>query len=425
MEHLKIYIGKNKSGKSSFLKNGSENKKNVLYFPAEIDVNELMKPYLGTQKKPIYGPQQIFLDFINELYGAISKTRISNKELEKIKNGIEQYNSIKQKINSKNDPYWEKDLLDIIKINEPTKAISDIYHFLSLEKIKNMDLASSGSKHYSLLKIIYELIKEYSLIDVVKNKLGDFSLKFDEPEKFCHPELISKIADIIFEISKIIKVEVVTHSSVFLNKILKHDLLMEENYVEYSYFYQTEEYLDNFKPIVLNLKNILKNENSRSINLIVQSLFSSNLILVEGLIDEIFINSIYESKFMDEYLTIIDCTGIKNVKKIAKKLIDLGITEHINICAFYDRDGDANLNIDKTKIYEIIMEPDLEGHFFEACDDKEHYFIKNSVPYKKKNLLTFVKKVSKLRECSTKKDINEILEKFSEEFDTWINQKWK
>lgn len=431
MPNFKIYIGKNKSGKTHILKGQNQNDAKILYLPIEARINELMKENLELVKKSIWSPHQKLLDFINELYSINSKNIIDGQKFNEL-------DKIKKNFSHDGDEYWENTFLKNIKINKSQKEIgTGIKDFLLFEDIEKIDLSNSGIKHYSLLKIIYELIKGYNSIEDHRKiaELNQFYLKFDEPEKFCHPELIDKMAHIIFNISKYINVEIATHSNIFLNRIFKLDSLRKEQRkgnIEYIYCYSSKDKEDkiNYSFKILNLKSVLQNENSRIINDIFKSLFSSSLIFAEGLNDEVFINAIYESEFIDKYLTIIDCYGKSNIKKCAEIMIKLGMAEHINICVFYDEDNDGTLGFNRKKIFDIMIPNNLEEHFFEKTTkqkvrDKCYYLTKSKNCSSKKNLEIKFQNLTALKISSTKKDVEERLKIIISKLKIWINKEWK
>ena len=106
--------------------------------------------------------------------------------------------------NSNSDIYFEKDIVKNLKI----KNIDEIETINEVDWLKTLDLnfsgdkkwyekVSSGSSSYSLLILVFNFLVFINKNNNIEREIKNYRILIDEPEKFCHPELIHKITDLL------------------------------------------------------------------------------------------------------------------------------------------------------------------------------------------------------------------------------------
>lgn len=425
---LKILIGKNKTGKTHHLKTFL-NDDMTLYIPAEIDLEDIVKKEnLGTNAKPNISPQWRVLNFLNNvLFPQNFKYKFDNEEKLHIENSKKLIDDFNNKISKDKDNYFESCFKEILKIDS-INEISTNYNFINKD-FKNINISgvSSGSINYSLIKFLYEAIlyEKFTLSKKCK-------LVIDEIEKFSHPEMIFKIADMVTEISKKIDIIVSTHSPLFLEKILfnhKKSIKKGET-LEIVYMIATEPKESTIVSIKQEqIHKMLINNNFRELSNISRVLFSSNVFLVEGINDQNLLYNLisYDDKYNNIYYSIIDCNSKTSIKKLYTTLVSMGIENLFNICLFYDKDEDGSLGIKNTK--EIMSVPNIEERFF---DIENVPIVKNTKTNKIMFKIKDGEKISKnkiemdeewIRNNSTKQNIDTEISKIKDEISIFLTLK--
>lgn len=376
---LEIIIGKNKTGKTIYLdqyKNNDpieseyKNKEFVtLFLPAELDFEGVLKGNWGTSKKEFLPPHVKIINFLNKIViGNNYKFKLDENEYKKLKENQNNFSKFIDLLKEDNDPFFEniiKDNLEInnLSINEFDYAI-DLFNFK--EQKRNDISGSSGSLNFSLIKIIYKMIldKKFEINE-------KFILIIDEIEKFLHPELVFKVANMIVKISEKIKVILTTHSPIFLerifyihkNSIKKNDNLEIKYLLKYKYGNENIEEINNY-----SITKILKEKNYRFLTNLSHALFSSKIFLIEGLIDNTLINDIISVLDLDDvHYTVIDCGSKYEIEKMYKALSELNIIKHYKICLFYDvdkKDRRKKFKINNANVVSITFDPNIEESLF-------------------------------------------------------------
>lgn len=376
---LEIIIGKNKTGKTIYLdqyKNNDpieseyKNKEFVtLFLPAELDFEGVLKGNWGTSKKEFLPPHVKIINFLNKIViGNNYKFKLDENEYKKLKENQNNFSKFIDLLKEDNDPFFEniiKDNLEInnLSINEFDYAI-DLFNFK--EQKRNDISGSSGSLNFSLIKIIYKMIldKKFEINE-------KFILIIDEIEKFLHPELVFKVANMIVKISEKIKVILTTHSPIFLerifyihkNSIKKNDNLEIKYLLKYKYGNENIEEINNY-----SITEILKEKNYRFLTNLSHALFSSKIFLIEGLIDNTLINDIISVLDLDDvHYTVIDCGSKYEIEKMYKALSELNIIKHYKICLFYDvdkKDRRKKFKINNANVVSITFDPNIEESLF-------------------------------------------------------------
>lgn len=182
---LEIIIGKNKTGKTEFIKNKYNNAKDdkVLFVPAEIDFDGALTGNWGTKTKEFLPPHAKIINFLNKIIiGNKYTKKLSDEEFEKlkdIKNSFDEFVDEVKKDTSK-DSFFENCFKDNLKTNDLKNELEFEYNLLKFDPIKRDEKSgSSGSLNYSLIRILYEIVFNKNF-----NVDSSYKLVIDEIEKF-------------------------------------------------------------------------------------------------------------------------------------------------------------------------------------------------------------------------------------------------
>ncbi|WRQ26108.1 AAA family ATPase [Mycoplasma sp. 888] len=315
------------------------------------------------------------------------------------------------------EPFFEPSFKDCFNTGDLKQEFE--YKFTVLEFNNNKRTGSSGSLNYSLIKLLYEMIFDDHIIPT-----NEFTLIIDEVEKFLHPELVHKIANMIIEISEKLDVIVTTHSPLFLEKIFAEHRkkLMSKSTcdIEYLLFTKYDDHKQESTIATLDKDKIaetLVENNFRITAWLADFLFSSRCFFIEGLIDNSIINDIISKNNLENPYTIIDCNGKNQIGKMLNIVRDLSIIRHYRICLFYDLDGGKIFQIkdeEKEYVSSVINKPDLEKALFDIEEnDKGKYIVTNSGAihlddFKKEKIdknRNFAFTLDWIKQNTTKKDI--------------------
>lgn len=379
---LEIVFGKNKTGKTEYLKSTYKRENsNVLFIEAEIDFNDVLKGnWGGTGKNAIFSPHKKIIDFLNTIVGKSFKVKaIDDKEYKKFVQSKNDIDLFSQKLVETDDDFFE----DCFKNSFKTCNLEDEfeYKFDLIEFSSEKRNGSSGSLSYSLIKLLYEMIL-YEKIKIETN----FTLVIDEIEKFLHPELIFKVANMIVKVSEKINVVVTTHSPLFLERIfyIHKNKIVNKNDCDIKYSLKYSSYIKNsdnneiFTFDTNEITKILKEKNYRTISNLSYFLFSSKCFFVEGFIDNSIINDIIFIKNIDKPYTIIDCNDKGQVKVMLEIIRSLSIIPYYHVCLFYDSDSNKNgekiliEDSEKNNVCSIVNDPDIEESMFDVIKDKSN-----------------------------------------------------
>lgn len=378
---LEIVFGKNKTGKTKYLKDTYNSiEPNTLFIEAEIDFDDVLKGKCGgTGKNVIFSPHKKIIDFLNQIIGSSFKVKVvDDDEYQKFFQFKNIIDSFSQKLKEITDDFFE----DSFKNSFKTCDLKDEFeHKIDLIEFSNEKRdGSSGSLSYSLIKLLYEMI----LDEKIQIKCDFFALVIDEIEKFLHPELIFKIANMIVKVSEKLNVIVTTHSPLFLERIFyihKNRIVNKKDCdIKYSLKYSSDIKNSNNNEIfnfdTNEIIEILKIKNYRTISNLSYFLFSSKCFLVEGLIDNSIINDIIFMNNIDKPYTIIDCGDKGQIETMLNIIRSLSITPYYQVCLFYDSDSNKNgklilINDDeKNNVYSIVNDPDIEESMFSVIKDQ-------------------------------------------------------
>jgi len=443
MKELEILIGTNKVGKTLFLNqiklDKIKNKTKTLFLGVGQDIEKFIKTeFEGSGSSKRNNPIPEIINFINEINSIdlSSQKIIIDKEIEnQLKKMKNKYSEFKEKIKNETEDYYFEDKITNLFHSDIEDAIPslekiDFIKFISKndDSIKKLtENFSSGTTVYSYFKLLVYFLK----LNKEDINSTNFHLFIDEPETFCHPELINKISYEIYEISKIINVSVATHSPIFLNKIiqLKKSETDKNQKIKIKYFFRQEENEKNEYelPIDIEIFNEKTNKlNSREWKQLIECLFATNVILFEGLADEIFLFDIFykykKNDFIKKYIIFIDCGGKKSIEKMAKTLNSLKLCEKINILIFYDLDDD-NKYIRVNNSFEcIVQKPDLEQELFNYLINDKLFETKSGGKLSKIDLREKMN-IFWILDNSSKENITTILEKKIKKLRKWLSIK--
>lgn len=355
---------------------------NVLFIDAEIDFNDVLKGKCGgTGKNIIFSPHKKIIDFLNQIIGSSFKVKVvDDEEYQKFVQFKNIIDSFSQKLKEITDDFFE----DSFKNSFKTCDLKDEFeHKIDLIEFSNEKRdGSSGSLSYSLIKLLYEMI----LDEKIQIECDSFTLVIDEIEKFLHPELIFKIANMIVKVSEKLNVIVTTHSPLFLERIFyihKNRIVNKKDcYIKYSLKYSSDIKNSNNNEIFSfdtnKITKILEIKNYRTISNLSYFLFSSKCFLVEGLIDNSIINDVVFMNNIDKPYTIIDCGDKGQIETMLNIIRSLSIIPYYQVCLFYDSDSNKNgklilINDDeKNNVYSIVNDPDIEESMFSVIKDQDN-----------------------------------------------------
>ncbi|QED25160.1 ATP-dependent nuclease [Spiroplasma citri] len=391
MGNLEIYVGINGTGKSTEIKKKYEEKiLDAIFIDSEFkNSDEYKVAKNGAVLSEI---------FVNKIFNKDINTIIDNLKSEIDKNIKENFINIEEyfeEINAINDSSFNKNLFPY-KSNDNKEFI---LNFLTNQTKIDGDWGS-GQKRLFFLKM---------LEDIDANNIF-----IDEPELYCHPNLIKTISQIIFTLlEKGKNVYITTHSPKLLQYLVQKNFNFFENI---TFFNKKNKFFENninMKNINIKIENILKDfiikfhitdelltsdgtfkyyKNDNFWNFIntytyinfFECLFSDNIFLVEGKNDKIFLEYfIKENNLSNKDYSICDCDGKYNMPifyEIFKKI-------NKNVFIIFDKDKNNTKNIE---IHNLINE-----HLDKNNENNKFYFnfnIEKDLGYKenKSDIVKFI-----------------------------------
>ncbi len=335
----KIYIGSNGSGKSREIEIcrkeiQPKNEQNVIFIPTEqLFKDEVEKEKTTGKGNFIY---QIKL-LIQEVFGKIScfDYEISQKTLDEIAGRAK----FKKEIN---DFFTNISVNDNDYILTPKNLLEDKLNFNTLNINLSCYDTPSGKNNYSLIKLLSEILIKAKNNKIKLNGMEKYYLLIDEPEKFCHPQLIKKLATYLKIIAKNINVILTTHSPLFLSYYIDEEktnvILLDSNSKN-----------DGFRiiDVVENLKRLGIQKTETSIKImnnkihripLFENLFSNKILLVEDISTKFFIEYILEDANNFDYNVFV-CHGVNYIWHFNEILSEMGIIKE-NINYIVDLDGE-------------------------------------------------------------------------------------
>lgn len=328
------------------------------------------------------GTNSTYIMLATKKYGTMHRNYIEQE------NGYQKFINNEEYINLKK--FFKKFEYDInIKCVEPNNNIYQFY--LKKENLEiEIDTVSSGERE--IINFIFGLFLE---------QLKDGIVIIDEPELHLHPNWQKKLIQILREETKNRNIQImfVTHSSSFIS------------YSDLNNIYRI--YKNNGFSKCVRINDLLKNDDKDQLrkNLSVinatnneKIFFANNVILVEGITDEILFKKIYESEIgkIPDDLEFVSIEGKKNLDNFKK------ILEVLKINYFYIGDFD--------NIYDF---KELSSLF---CIDKkkqrEDLKKKKNQSYDALNLLDSIKNVIDSTNSESIKELKTNYELYNERFKT-------
>lgn len=248
------------------------------------------------------GTNSTYIMLATKKYGKLMRNAIEKS------NGLQEFYSSSDCIRLKN--FFEKFEYDInLKCISPE---NNIYQFYLLKDGLEIEIDTISSGEREIINFIFGLFLE---------ELNDGIVIIDEPELHLHPNWQKKLIQILKEETgnKNVQILFVTHSSSFISYNILNNIyrIYKEN--GFSKCIRISDLLqddgNNFRKN-LSVINATNNE---------KIFFSNNVILVEGITDEILFKKIYESeigKIPDglEFVGICGKKNLSNFKNVLDKL---------------------------------------------------------------------------------------------------------
>lgn len=376
-QNLIPIIGHNATGKTQVLNKiydslSNDDNWNVLYIRSETIFNEeIKKSAKANDDKYSSNVKQ----FINKLFGSL-QISINDQIKEKINKANDFIAKFHKEIDdNSNDKYFKKEIKKIIKSkHEETKEFlnEEFFDNHDAAKEENLKNSSTGEGVFSIISFCLYFIKTLKKEKFLDNNKKNLII-IDEPEKFCHPSLVTKISKIIYELSFMkIKIIFTTHSPGLIFQIWRNNKIkINDDLIGYKM-------LDNFT----NDKVVIKcKKSSRDIKILINSFFDENIFLVEGLKDYELICEIMDNKFPEYYYNVYDCSGKNIVKNIINLILESHKESDPNLFILFDKDYKPSKNSEETKnisnkyLNEINQIKQNRGIFFYQFDDNLEDFL--------------------------------------------------
>lgn len=237
----------------------------------------------------------------------------TNKYGKLMRNAIEKLNGL-QEFYASSDYIRLKDFFKKFEYDINLKCISpenNIYQFYLLKDGLEIEIDTVSSGEREIINFIFGLFLE---------ELKDGIVIIDEPELHLHPNWQKKLIQILKEEmeNKNIQILFVTHSSSFISYNILNNIYRIYKEGGFSKCIRISDLLQDDDDFRKNLSVINATNNEKIF-------FSNNVILVEGITDEILFKKIYESeigKIPDglEFVSICGKKNLNNFKNILDKL---------------------------------------------------------------------------------------------------------
>lgn len=332
---IKIFIGPNGYGKTTKLQSIKdqlelEGHNDTILLESEILLLDEVKDTVDTSKT---------MEFI------IDNLFNSSESLQEAKNNYE--NEVDRAVES-NILYMNTIIDEILSHNQQTRSGNFISktvkkEYKKLVKINTSDVKNkigSGQRMFLILKLVSKFNSKNNIF-------------LDEPEKYSHPSLLHKTAEIINDLSARGKnVYIATHSPKLVS-MLRFDLddiviLNDPNYLEKSLNLNAVLNQYSAHAITLNSPRLSKSlsyfnitdfkNNIKNFHLheFIDCLFSKKIYIVEGVNDVLFIKKLLQqnNNFYEDY-SIFQTYGKHHMILFAKIFLDLGI----EVKVFFDEDN--------------------------------------------------------------------------------------
>jgi len=360
---IKVYIGPNGYGKTTKLEsikqnlissgvNGNE----ILFLESEILLLEEVKDTKDNTKTMEY----ILTELLETVPVITSRTNYEQAIDTEITSNIANVNTI---------------IDDILSLNGMTRtgdfiSVSTTKTYKNLVKINQNDVKKkmgSGQRMHLLLELVNKSSKQYLFID--------------EPEKYSHPSMLNKTANLLNVLSLTKDIYIATHSPKLLSML---DLDLDNIYILNDTTYN-EKNLDFVGSIglfnghstllstnpgfdksasyfnLVSLKDNIKRLHYRDF---MEALFAKTVYLVEGVNDELFIKKMLleNGKYFGDYY-IFPVYGKHHMMIFANILSCLSISVKL----FFDEDNSNSINTSTNSLLSrfdhVMFSPNIEDSF--------------------------------------------------------------
>jgi len=360
---IKVFIGPNGYGKTTKLEsikqnliNSGVNGNEILFLESEILLLEEVKDTKDNTKTMEY----ILTELLETVPVITSRTNFEQAIDTEITSNIANVNTI---------------IDDILSLNGMTRtgdfiSVSTAKTYKNLVKINQNDVKKkmgSGQRMHLLLELVNKSSKQYLFID--------------EPEKYSHPSMLNKTANLLNVLSLTKDIYIATHSPKLLsmldldldNIFILNDTTYDEKNIDFvgaigsltahsallSTIPRLAKSLSYFN--LANLKDNIRRLHYRDF---MEALFAKTVYLVEGVNDELFIKKMLldNGKYYGDYY-IFPVYGKQHMMIFAYILSCLSI----DVKLFFDEDNSNPINTSANTLLSgfdhVMFSPNIEDNF--------------------------------------------------------------
>jgi len=360
---IKVFIGPNGFGKTTKLESTKQNlissgvsESEILFLESEILLLEEVKDTKDNTKTMEY----ILTELLETTLVVASRTNYEQAVDTEITSNITNVNTI---------------IDDILLLNGMTRtgdfiSVSSSKTYKNLVKINQNDVKKkmgSGQRMHLLLELVNKSSKQY--------------LFLDEPEKYSHPSLLNKTANLLNILSLTKDIYIATHSPKLLSML---DLELDNIYIlnDTTYIEKNLDFVGSIGSFsahhtllsanpglaksssyfnLVSLKDNIKRLHYRDF---MEALFAKTVYLVEGVNDELFIKKMLldNGKYFGDYY-IFPVYGKHHMMIFAHILSCL----MINVKLFFDEDNSNPINTSTngllSRFDHVMFSPNIEDSF--------------------------------------------------------------
>jgi predicted ATP-dependent endonuclease of OLD family len=199
--------------------------------------------------------------------------------------------------------------------------------------------SASGLNNYSCILLLSKLLEKTNM-----NENKKITIIIDEPEKFCHPNLLNKLIENLIVISQKVNLYISSHSPYLISKIYSTN-----NKPELLFFHEkySNKPTENIKRIDKNVFEDVNNNVFRSVLVkneiyrreFIYNLFANKIIIVEDNSTKIFVQYLLEKNNIHDNINIYVCHGKSWMNKTYNYLIDKFFINKEKIYCIYDEDS--------------------------------------------------------------------------------------
>ncbi len=138
---LKIMIGKNKTGKTKYLREEYNNKNNpkILFIGAELDFDGVLSGNLGTAKNEDLPPHRKIFNFLNEIIDAKYELKLKKTEQNRLSKFKNVFDDFLKDIKNDEDMFFEECFRESLSTIDFDGAKVDKALYLMLKNVLHCD----------------------------------------------------------------------------------------------------------------------------------------------------------------------------------------------------------------------------------------------------------------------------------------------